>query len=421
MELSAVLLPKLYNKNVADAAVPVESPQVMPGSISRLPLHIISVLKPEPSFLIKMKTSFLRHLSLTTALVLAAASQSSFAQTTATTDPVGFITLPIAGGGTVASPKLTLVSPTVVQPISWQGAITAVSTAGSGVNATTTITVSSTPTAPFTVGQYQLNGPNGNFYAEIVTTSPNTHVTGATGAITSTPTTSSIVVSGNLTTPNLYVQVGDIVRIRKETTIADIFGANNSAGLNSTDDPSTADEILLYNGADSVSYFYYVGDPSNPAGWYASASGSPAGNTPIGVNQGVVIKKKSAGNVSVTANGAVKTGDTLFPVRNGLNVLGTVSAKGFTLDQSQLYTGNAATGIKASDDPSVADEVTIYSGSTQTNYFYYTGDVTNAAGWYSSANGAPSGSVTIAPGTSFVLKRKGGVAFNWSLPSPTSF
>lgn len=417
MELSAVLLPKLYNKNVADAAVPVESPQVMPGSISRLPLHIISVLKPEPSFLIKMKTSFLRHLSLTTALVLAAASQSSFAQTTATTDPVGFITLPIAGGGTIASPKLSLISPTVTQPMSWQGAITSVTTASGN----TTIAVANTP---FTAGQF--NGANGSFYAEIVTVTPNTHVTGALAVITST-TTGSIIVTGNLVSPTVFAQAGDTLRIRKETTIADIFGVANTAGLLASDEGASADEVLIYDGASSNSYFYYTGSPGYPAGWYDTGfllAPGVAQNVVIGLHQGLVVKRKTTGALSVTANGAVKTGNTLFPVVNGLNVLGTVSAKGLTLGTSGLFTGSATTGMKPSDEAATADEITIYSGANPTSYFYYTGSPGFPAGWYDSAFLLAPGAadnVVIAPGTSFVVNRKGGSSYNWSLPSPTSF
>lgn len=363
-----------------------------------------------------MKTPFLRHLSVATALILTTAVQSSFAQTTATTDPVGFITLPITGGGSVTAPKFSLISATVTQPISWQGAITGLTTAGAGVNATTTITVSGTP---FTVSQYGVS-----YYAEIVTVSPNTHTTGALASITSTPTTSSIVVSGNLVSPNAFAQVGDTLRIRKEMTLSDVFGTTNTAGFLSTDDPSTSDEVFIYEGGVGVSYFYYIGDIiGNPAGWYRSDTFAPAATTVIGAHQGVVVKRKAAAALNVTANGAVKTGNTLFPVVSGLNVLGTVSAQGLTLATCGLYTGSATTGVKASDDPSTGDNITIYIAGAQKNYFYYVGDTFgNPAGWYQSDTFTLANTVALPPGVSFVLNRVGGgVAFNWSLPSPASF
>ncbi|MEO6739431.1 MAG: TIGR02597 family protein [Chthoniobacteraceae bacterium] len=355
----------------------------------------------------KTNTSLLRHLSATAALVLAAASQMSFAQTTATTDPVGFVTLTIAGGGTPNNPKLTLVSPTLTQPIAWQGII-------SGITGNT-ISVANNP---WTVDQF--NGAvNGLHYVEIISLTTPTK-SGALSDITGT-TTGSVTTFDNLTA---YAVVGDTIKIRKHVTIGSLFGVTNSAGLLATNDPTTADEVFIYDGSSSVPYFYYTGDVSSPAGWYDSAfslNPGDAAKVDIGPHQGVVIKRKASASVTMLAQGAVKTGNTIFPVTNGLNVLGTVSAKGLTLGGSGLFTNNPATGVKATDDPTTADEVLIYTATGPTPYFYYTGDVSSPAGWYDSAFTFAADLVAIAPGTAFVLKRKGGGSFNWTLPSPSSF
>jgi uncharacterized protein (TIGR02597 family) len=327
---------------------------------------------------------------------------------TATTDPVGFISLNIAGGGSVASPKLSLISATLTRPILYQGLITGISG--------TTITVSSTPAAPWAIGAF--NGANGSHYVEIVSTAVPTR-SGTMSDITSTPTTSSIVTSGDLSVNQ--AAIGDTVRIRKDVTIADLFGATNSAGLLASDDPATADEVLIYNGASSVSYYYYIGDPMNAAGWYKADDFAPSAGVPIAPNEAVVVKRKAATPITATSVGSVKTGNTVFAVVNGLNVLGTASAKGLTLDESGLRTGNDATGVSSTDDPATADEVILYGGASPVSYYYYIGDPMNAAGWYKADDFAPSGTVVIAAGTSFVVKRKGGPAFNWALPSPTSF
>lgn len=360
-----------------------------------------------------MKTTALRfgQIAATIALLLAGATQKVIAQTSST-DPVGFIKINIAGGGSLNSPRLTLLSPTLTQPVFWQGTITAVSTNTTGPTA---ITVSG---SPWTAGQFE--GANGSFFAEVVTVSPNTHTTGAISVITST-TTGTITLTDNLISPNLLAAAGDTVRIRKDVTIGSLFGTTNSAGLLASDDPITADEVLVYDGANQTPYFYYTGDGQNPAGWYDSAFTGPAANVVIGPHQGVVVKRKAAGALSLTSTGGVKTGNTVFPVVSGLNVLGTVSAQGFTLGTSGLYTGNAATGVKASDDPITADEVIIYTATSQTPYFYYTGDAQSPAGWYDSAFTGSAANVVIAPGSAFVVKRKFGGAFNWSLPSPSNF
>lgn len=361
--------------------------------------------------------SHLRLLALVTAILASPANPTAFGQTEAATPPVGFITVAVQGGGTIASPKLSLISPTLMQPVSWQGLVTAVSSAGNS----TTITVDG---VQWTTGQY--NGANGSFYVEVISTATpaNSGVLSDITSSTALASTSTIATGDNLSGK---IAVGDSIRIRKDVTISDLFGAANSAGLLASDEPSSADEVLVYDGANSTSYFYYNGGGGFPDGWYNSTfnPATPVGNTTvISPHQGVVVKRKSASALSFPASGAVKTGNTLLPVVNGLNVLGTVSAKGVTLDTSGLFTGNAATGVKPSDEPATADEVILYTAGGQTSYFYYNGGGGFPDGWYNStfSPASPVGStVTIAPGTSFVINRKGGVAFNWPLPSPTSF
>ena len=327
---------------------------------------------------------------------------------TATTDPVGFISLNIKGGGSIASPKLSLISATLTRPIVYQGQITNIVGA--------TITVSASPAAPWSVGAF--NGANGSHYVEIVSTAVPSR-SGTLSDVVSTPTTNTLVTSGDLSINQ--AAVGDTIRVRKDVTIADIFGATNSAGLLASDDASTADEIQIYNGASSVSYFYYTGSEGFPAGWYNTVTFDPAGSAPIAPNEAVVVKRKATPALTVTSVGSVKSGNTIFAVVNGLNVLGTASAKGLTLDTCGLKTGDNNSGIKSSDDASTADEVTLYDGPTTASYFYYTGSEGFPAGWYNVATFDPAGAVAIAPGTSFVVNRKDGPAFNWVLPSPSSF
>ena len=346
----------------------------------------------------KTNASLLRQLA-----AIAAASALTLtgarAQVTATTDPVGFITLNVYGGS-AATPRLSLVSPTLTQPVTWQGVITGVSG--------NTISVSGTP---WTVGQF-----NSAFYVELISVATPA-ISGTLSDITGTPTTSSIT-----TAQATGAAIGDTIKIRPDVTIANLFGATNSAGLQSSaGDASTADEVLIYSGANSISYFYYTG-PGLPAGWYRSDTFSDGSQVTIAPSEAVVIKRKAAGDVPIVFNGAVKTGNTLIPIVSGLNVLGTASAKGLTLANSGLYTGNPATGVKDSaGDSSTADEIILYTATGQKSYFYYTGPGL-PAGWYQSDTFGDASTIPIAPGTAFVLNRKNGAAaFNWVLPSPASF
>lgn len=351
-----------------------------------------------------MKTTGLRfgQIAVAIALLLAGATQNVTAQT-ASTDTVGFITLSIQGGGTPASPTLSLISPTLTQGVLWRGEITGVSIPG------TTLTVSGTP---WVVDQF--NGAAGSHYVELIST--------ATPAISGTLADITATSQSTITTfPATGAAIGDTIKIRKDVTIANLFGATNSAGLLAANDPASADEILIYSGSTFTSYYYYyngVGDTFN--GWRKSDDFSDATNVSIAPNEAVVIKRKANAPVPFVFCGAAKTGNTLIPILNGLNVLGTASAKGLTLATSGLYTGNNATGVKSSDDAASADEIILYSGTGQANYYYYSDASHLFDGWkdlsFNSADNIP-----IAPGTAFVLRRKSGALFNWVLPSPSDF
>ena len=142
-----------------------------------------------------MKTAPLKRCAIKAAvlLLLILTSPSVFGQTDFATDPVGLIQLSVVGGS-VAAPKITLVSPTLTQPISYQGLITAIS--GSS------ITVSGTP---WTANQF--NGAAGSYYVEIVST--------ATPAISGTLSDITATTTSTITTAQpTGAAIGDTIKIR---------------------------------------------------------------------------------------------------------------------------------------------------------------------------------------------------------------
>lgn len=332
------------------------------------------------------------------ALVLTASCAGALGQSAAT-DPVGFITVNVASGS-AASPTLSLVSPTLLHAIEWQGVIQSISG--------TTITVSGSPWA---AGQF---GTNGQYFVEIASGTSSGAWTDVESSTTSTLTT--------LDDLSAFAAAGSTIRVRKHTKLVEFLGTTNSAGLQGGVSLAVSDEVIVYDGSNSTTYWYYDGsDNQGPAGWY-DAGYQPAANVVIAPHQGVVVRRKSPAAVSFISMGSVKTGNTFFPIRQGLNVLGTISAKGLTLATSGLYTGNAGTGVKGATGLSAADEVTIFSGGSSTVYWYYdASDNQGPAGWYDSGYQSAD-SVSITPGSSIVVNRKApGVAFNWPVPSPASF
>jgi hypothetical protein len=325
----------------------------------------------------------------------------AFAQTVST-DPVGFINITVQGG-TLSHPTTNLISPTLTNPIAFQGTIASISS--------TAPYVISITGASFSGNQF--NSPNGTYYAEVFSaTNP-----GALSDITATGA-SSVTTVDNLSS---FASVGDSVRIRQHVTINQFLGASNTYGLLGSDDSSTADSVLVYSGDAQTTYWYYTGTPGampSDAGWY-DLNGTSAGSVTIAPSEGVLIQRKGTGNVTITSTGTVKTGNTLFPIVHGFNFLGTLSAQGLTLASSGLQTS----GLVGSGDSSTSDLVLVFSGGNQTTYWYYTGTagaVPSDAGWYD-LNGTSAASVSLAPGAAFIVNRVQGGALNWTLPAPTSF
>jgi len=329
------------------------------------------------------------------AICALAALQSASAQN-ATTTPVGYITINV-NGGTPAAPKVTLVAPSLVGAVQWQGA-----TANTGVTPSQ-FTVIGTPWSA-----NQFNGANGTHYVEIASGANSgawSYVTATTGnSVTTQDDLSSLAVGG------------DTIAIRKCVTLADFFGANNEAGLLAGDELSLADEVLVYDGLTPQPYFFYD-DPSDiDDGWY-DADGVLANTAAIGPNQPVLIKRK-AGGLTFKFVGHVKKGPTFIPVETGTNIIPIVRAAGVELNLASLYTGNTTTGVKPGDELALADELLVYNSSSISSYYYYDDPADVDDGWYD-ADGILSNTITLQEGTSIVLKRKTpGNAFNWIVPGP---
>ena len=111
------------------------------------------------------------------------------------------------------------------------------------------------------------------------------------------------------------VTAGVTFKIRKHWTIASVFGANDESGL-AGGNSRTADQIVLYNGTGYDIYFYQNGDAQIGNGWRnVSDLISPMrAATPIYPEQGILIKRKQATAVNVVLMGAVKAGQTSFPI-----------------------------------------------------------------------------------------------------------
>jgi hypothetical protein len=106
------------------------------------------------------------------------------------------------------------------------------------------------------------------------------------------------------------------------------------------------------------------------------------------------------------------------PVLPGRNLLGNVYPVPLTLAASRLYTGDAATGVRAGTAAN-ADKVLLYNGESYDTFYYQARTARNAAGWRKVGDPTTSAAnVEIPAGGAIVLQRGGRMGFNWSVPAP---
>jgi uncharacterized protein (TIGR02597 family) len=342
-------------------------------------------------------TQFFRRLTVSVVGSCAALLATPLlAQTTATTDPVGFITLSIAGtGGTVPS-QLSFTGLGLTRTVEYQGSAEAVGTSSLTDNDAVWV-------------DNQFNGPAGAYFVEL-TSGPGAGTT--YDIATTTASTKTITTVQNLAAG---AAAGVTFKIRKHWTIASVFGPADESGLGGGNTTS-ADNILLWNGS-GYDVFYYQTSGLGGVGW--RKTGAPAVDASAKViypEDAPIIKRLQSAAVNVVLMGSVKTGQTSVPVVNGTNFIGNIYGAPMTLADCGIYTGNNSTGL-AGGSSSGADQILIWNGSGYDTYYYQTSGL-GGTGWRKSGAPAVDASATqIGVGQSIIVNRKLlGSPFNWIIP-----
>lgn len=382
-----------------------------------------------------------RRLTFSTAL-LGAVSLSFLpvgitrAQTaTATTDPVGYITLSVAGTHGGSSAALSFLGQGMTRPVEYQSNVKSVN--GTSVTDTSAnwtddqfnvVTSGSTTTG----SAYYLEVTSGTgvgLWSDIVSTN------GATTSHSGTPDT--VVLSTDL---SAYLTAGTTYKIRKNWTISSIFGVDPTAagasGL-AGGTLSTADQVLVYKPATysstgvqtkagAYTTYYYKTSGLGGTGWRSSASNSAdASNAKLEPSDGILVQRNQTTDLTFTLVGAVKLGTSDLPVSYGLNILSNVyPTTSLTLGNSGLYNPSDAAGNSlVGGTLSTADQVLIYQAGVYNTYYYKTSGL-GGTGWRSSASNSADASGTVIPSGAAILVQRnnktlnGDGSFEWVAPQP---
>ncbi len=337
----------------------------------------------------------LKKVALAASIALIAAP--AFAQTTATTDPVGFVTMTIAAGTGSAS-NYSFNGMALTRTVSYQG------TAETATAATTTLIDNE---AVWTDNQFNGASSAITHYVEITSGSSagTTYDITGTTASTKTLTLAQPLAAG--------VAAGASFKIRQHWTVASIFGAADEAGLTGGTS-STADQILINNGAGFDTYYYKTTGPGG-IGWRSTASVSvDRSGTLIYPDDSLVVKRTAATAVNVVIMGSVKTGQSSYPVATGNTFIANPCAAPLTLASCGIYTTDANTGLLGGTS-GTADKITLWNGAAYDTYYYKTTGP-GGTGWRSTSSiSIDASAIPIAVGTSVVVVRSG-AAFNWVIP-----
>jgi len=326
-------------------------------------------------------------------------AQSDFVDT----KPVGLVT------HTLKSGQFNLIGLTLHQPIIASGSITAASSDNNGTPADISDDFSVFTDSAINFG---VTLTAGTTYILEITDAADAGLNGTLQEVT--------VWSGNtITTPqDLFADglvVGDRYQLRAASTIADVFGATNTAGLSSGTSATVADNIYLPTELGFDVYYYSTGGFFT-VGWRKIGAGNADfANQPIFPADGFYILRRGS-DLDITHTGAVKLDDTILAVTRQFTFFSGLYPVGSTLDSSGMVEG-----LKGGASASVADQVFIQNpilGGFDV-YYYSTGGFFGI-GWRKVGEGSTDFRDAELP-SAFVIGRDGDDDFNLKIAAPEGY
>ena len=310
------------------------------------------------------------------------------------TDPVGYITVTINGNGG-SGDAFTYLGVPLHKPVASSGALDTAPVANSLTD------TSQAWTADEYAGAYVM-----------ITSGVNEGISATISSNTADTLTTAEDLSSLLAGDETY-------EIRPYTTIADVFGATNSAGLDGGSTSGNADTILIQAGAGFNTYFYKDAGFLGGTGWRSSASPSiDESNTAIPYGTGIIVVRKQPDDLSLIISGSVFGGDAITPVETDFNWMAPSIPVGLTLNS--LFGAANEAGLDGGSAAGNADNVVVPSSTGLTTYYYKNAGFLGGTGWRSSASPSvdEGDTVFVQPGQMFLINRTGGAGFNLAESSP---
>jgi hypothetical protein len=332
--------------------------------------------------------------SLSTLLVTLLAAPAVLAQepATATTDPVGFVTVGVAAG-TGTAKRNTLFS----LPLLETDSIT-----GQAAGTITEVTANTISNVNAGWGAGELSNAVSPYLIQ-VTSGPaagRMFLISSTSSNTSTTVTVSPVDAAQVNLVTAGVAAGNTYKIYACDTLSSFFGTPQSSGIQGGSSAANADTVIVVSNGTASTYFYNTA--VSPAGWrkVGLGAGPNDGNAPLLPYYGIQFARLGNTALSFTVTGGVPTHSRVMSVKNfGSTIVSQFWPVDSTLGGLGLQN---IVGWQSGASANVADTVILTSNGTPSTYFF---DGTN---WRRvGLGGGISDNVIVPIGTSILVNKKG--------------
>lgn len=322
------------------------------------------------------------------------------------TDTVGYVTLTVNGSPDGTATAFTPLSLSLEKAVVARGSLTA----------TPDSAVLTDASASYTTGEFAGTDAEGNATHYIQFTSDGL-IAGIT-ANTSTSITTEADLTGQVVSGDGYV-------IKEHSTLADFFGADNSAGLKSGGNSGSSDLVYIMssNGAGIYAIYYYQTDAfgfAGGTGWRKVGDNSTdQSDVIVGPDDGVIVARTALGDIDIVVSGSVNVVDHRRGLPNGFSLVAYPYPVDVTLGDSGIY--SSSNGYVSGGNSGSSDLVYVLSSAGSFDIYYYQTDAFGFAGgtgWRIVGDNSTDQSATVIPANSSIIINHIGTGLQWTAAVP---
>ncbi|MFQ3241819.1 MAG: hypothetical protein ACI9JZ_001508 [Lentimonas sp.] len=221
------------------------------------------------------------------------------------------------------------------------------------------------------------------------------------------------------------VSSGDAYVIKKHVTLADVFGAENTAGLKSGGDSASSDLVYVMSsdGLGVYVVYYYQTDSLGflgGDGWRVLGdSATDMSNVVVGPDDGVIVARKGVGDLSFTVSGSVNGLDHQRGLPAGYSLVSYPFPVDVTLDDSGIYT--STNGYVSGGDSASSDLVYFLQADGSFDIFYRQTDslgFLGGDGWRLLGDSSTEKGLEVVSAGSSVIIYHTGTGLQWADAKP---